>query len=76
MSDLITSELVDAVARYAVDAAMLEFGDNVPPFAFDGMEHEDQADAREAAQMMLQLVVPVLLSHQWRPPMPITDIPF
>lgn len=67
MSEHITTELVDAVARHAYVEAGRHFGRDASDFDAEGPER--QQEMREGAKTMLELVVPVLIEDGWQPPL-------
>lgn len=70
MSDHITADLVDNICRRAVET------DPVSPTTWESVDPMVRHMMRERATEFLGDVIPALLDHHWRPPIPITDIPF
>lgn len=68
MSEHITTDLVEDVARHGFAEAMADLDGTPSALTFDEMEKADQFRAKEAALTMLQLVTPVLLQRGWIPP--------
>lgn len=70
MSKYITPSLVERVCANSVQ------NDPVSPCSWDAIDPGVKDMLRAHAIAFLEDVIPALLDHQWRPPEPITEVPF